>query len=323
MRLLFRSTTTILLALLLLVSGVVYAYASTGRTLEVTVLPGVKFVMNGKQLPAGNNPQPNHLVYNGNVYVPLQIVEEISNKYVFWHSGSSTVYVWDKNVQAPAVSFKEINPEQALPAVRNWAQQFRSIETAQSRTIGQKTYLLVTRGEKPTGGYGVAITRVEDRGHEVLVTVRYIEPSGIVTQALTYPLTLVELPKVDKPIRFVRDNGQALPQLPETAELQPVIAGTANIKLYALKWGTNEVTLTGIAKTAGAKVSYEVRVPWGNVISRGTITAKAGEVWTPFTITVQRSDFENNERLQVNFNRSGGDGSSERLVTSIYRAFSR
>ena len=163
LRLITRSAAAILVATILFASGI--AYASAGRTLEVTFLPGVKFVLDNKRLTAGNdqgmyvegkNRYPNHVMYNGNVYVPLRLVEEAFGKQTSYHAESKTVYLGSH-----LISHKVINPEQAPPAIKNWVQHNRKVETAQSKTLGQKSYLLVTRGEKPTGGYGVDFTRVE------------------------------------------------------------------------------------------------------------------------------------------------------------------
>ena len=326
MKKLLRSATAVLAAVILFTAGI--AYASPGRTLEVTFLPGVKFVLNDKQVAAGNNNgmyvegknrYPNHVVYKGNLYVPLRFVEEITGKSATWNQESKTVHIKDK--VNTAIKFKELNPEQAPWAINNWVKRSTNMEMAQSKTLGNKTYLLITRGEKRTGGYGVSVTKVEDRGSEVLVTVKYTEPTGMVTQALTYPLTLVEIPRVDKPVRFVVEHGQVLPQLPIDVELQPVINGTANIKLYALNWGTKEVVVTGIVNVSGAKVTYEVKNQHGTVVNTGNLTpAKGSEIWSPFAITIPRTDFGGGDRLAIAITRTQNNGSKETLRMSAFQS---
>lgn len=330
MKLFLRSTAIILAALVLFAAGI--AYASPGRTLEVTFLPGVKFVLNGDRQPAGDdqgmyadgkNRYPNHLVYNGNVYVPLRFVEEISNKYVFWHADSKTVFMWDKEQSTPGISFRELDPNRAPNAIKQWVQRYRDTEVAQVKNYGNKTYLLVTRGQKPTGGYGVSITQVENRGDVILATVRYTEPSRIVTPAVTYPLTLVEMPRVDKPVRFVGENGQVIPQLPDP-EPQAPISGSANIKVYSLKANPDKVTLTGVVNVSNASVNYRIKEPWGKVIRAGSLASgRHGETWTPFNLVLSREDFGKNDRLQVTITRNDNDGNSEALQMSVYRSVLR
>lgn len=322
---LLRSTTAVLAAIILFTAGI--AYASPGRTMEVTFLPGVKFVLNGKQVTAGNhhgmyvegqNRYPNHVMYNGTIYVPLRFVEELTGKSATWNQESRTVHINDRVTNT--IKFNELNPEQAPPAINHWVQRSNKMEMAQSRTLGNKTYLLVTRGEKLTGGYGVSVTRVEDRGSEVVVTVRYTEPTGMVTQAITYPLTLVEIPRVDKPVRFVGENGRALPQLPINVELQPVINGTANIKLYALKWGIKDIIVSGIANVSGAKVTYEVRNQHGSIVQSGNLNPVNGsEVWSPFTINIPRADFGGGERVSINITRTLNNGTKETFRMSVFQ----
>lgn len=108
MRLFLRSAALVVAALLLFAAGM--AYAAPGKILEAYFLPGVKFVHNGDRQAVGDaqgmyadgqNRYPNHLVYNGNVYVPLRFFEEVGNKYTFWHADSKTVFIWDRHKPQP------------------------------------------------------------------------------------------------------------------------------------------------------------------------------------------------------------------------------
>ncbi len=66
-------------------------------------------------------------------------------------------------------------------------------------------YLLVTYGEKPTGGYDVEITDITEEEGKLVVTAYFTEPGedDMVTQALTYPYDLAMLDDPGLPVEFV------------------------------------------------------------------------------------------------------------------------
>lgn len=65
-------------------------------------------------------------------------------------------------------------------------------------------YIVVSRGEQPTGGYDVEITSVEDWGDSVHVFYKFKDPADdeLVTQAITFPLEIVKIERTDKTILF-------------------------------------------------------------------------------------------------------------------------
>lgn len=76
--------------------------------------------------------------------------------------------------------------------------EYRGLERALACVVGDKIYVIVTRGEKPTSGYEIAISDMEiekDEGLENLVVhanFKDPEPGGSLSQVLTYPLQIAE-----------------------------------------------------------------------------------------------------------------------------------
>lgn len=76
--------------------------------------------------------------------------------------------------------------------------QYRDLERALACIVDDKVYVLVTRGEKPTSGYEIAVesmTLEEEDGRCNLVVCAQFkdpEPGGTLTQVLTYPLQVAE-----------------------------------------------------------------------------------------------------------------------------------
>lgn len=86
---------------------------------------------------------------------------------------------------------------------------------AEIRGSGEGTYLVVHRGEQPTGGFSVGVSGAEIEGDRVTVrlSLKSPPPDAIVTQSLTYPYEISVLRGVDpegKSFSFVDGSGQTL-----------------------------------------------------------------------------------------------------------------
>jgi hypothetical protein len=65
----------------------------------------------------------------------------------------------------------------------------------QESDLQNATFLILNMGEKNTGGYKIAVEKVEETADKIIVTVKDInpEPGAMVTQAFTYPYTVVKI----------------------------------------------------------------------------------------------------------------------------------
>ena len=76
--------------------------------------------------------------------------------------------------------------------------EYRDLERALACVVEDKIYVLVTRGEKPTSGYEIAIDKMqlesEDGSHNLVVYAIFKdpEPDTSLSQVLTYPLQVAE-----------------------------------------------------------------------------------------------------------------------------------
>ncbi len=104
------------------------------------------------------------------------------------------------------------------------------------RTIDDITYILVTYGEKPTGGYDVDIQQVQESDEEIIVTIAFTQPEEDepVTTALTYPYDLFAMNATDKPIVYEAiGDEQYIPTLLNIDELPPIVAESDGIKIFS------------------------------------------------------------------------------------------
>lgn len=86
--------------------------------------------------------------------------------------------------------------------VQTWYEENYKKEGISSLDIDQYKYVLVSAGEKPTGGYSVEITSIEGKEEKIVVDAKLNVPSKgeMVTEALSYPNVIV---KIDKDNRNV------------------------------------------------------------------------------------------------------------------------
>jgi len=98
------------------------------------------------------------------------------------------------------IAFESYDINQAPPGLRDAAEKNKTRETAGVYEEGGNFWVLLTRGQKPTGGYGVRITGVyldeaEKGPARLRILYEYTDPAPgqFVTQVLSYPMELALL----------------------------------------------------------------------------------------------------------------------------------
>jgi len=102
------------------------------------------------------------------------------------------------------VEYKIIQEIDSPFQVKEWLEINRSKETHTVIEITNKIYIVVTRGEKRTGGYSVGVKNLDMKEKEIHIIFQYEDPSleDIVMQVISYPSIIVEMEKTEKKIVF-------------------------------------------------------------------------------------------------------------------------
>jgi len=106
---------------------------------------------------------------------------------------------------------EEVTLPDELPAeVQSWIDAATDNFGGQTFVHEDILYLLVTYGEKPTGGYVVEITDIAEEEGKLIVTAHFTEPGedDMVTQALTYPYDLAMLDDPSLPVEFIATGAE-------------------------------------------------------------------------------------------------------------------
>ncbi|WP_018130915.1 protease complex subunit PrcB family protein [Effusibacillus pohliae] len=98
--------------------------------------------------------------------------------------------------------FQKVDLATTGPAVQTWVAGQKPIPGVHSAMIEGKTYILVSRGEKPNPGYGIGIRNVIEEPDRLVVQVdlRNPEPGMMYAQVITTPIDVVEIPQTNKPV---------------------------------------------------------------------------------------------------------------------------
>lgn len=112
----------------------------------------------------------------------------------------------DEPEEPEEIALTDELPEEILA----WIDVSKEKFGAQTMVYEEILYTLVTYGEKPTGGFAVEITSIEDKEDKIVVTVDFTEPGkdDMVTQAITYPYDLAMMDDPGLPVEFVATGAE-------------------------------------------------------------------------------------------------------------------
>lgn len=102
------------------------------------------------------------------------------------------------------MSYRVIDETDAPPVIQEWLKTNKQIENFTFVYVEGKSYVVITRGEKKTGGYGIKLDEVNENS-KILIRVEYFdpEPDEIVIQVVTYPYIIIELNYIEKEIILI------------------------------------------------------------------------------------------------------------------------
>ncbi|HAA25259.1 MAG TPA: hypothetical protein DCE11_03955 [Ruminiclostridium sp.] len=138
---------------------------------------------------------------NGSVYIPLRFAVEGLGALVDWDGLNRSVLITTNTgqdiipVEYP-VEYKEVNLMDIPDDLADWVETNRKTQGIRFKVVGNKTYILISAGEKPTGGYSIQLeSATMVAPGSIYVTAQVISPAPdmMVTQVLTYPCILLEI----------------------------------------------------------------------------------------------------------------------------------
>ncbi len=172
--------------------------------------------------------------------------------------------------------------------VDSWLTNMREYEVAGVVEKGDKTYLLVSGGEKPTGGYQVKVKQVQESDEAITVTVDLVSPSGPAAQVISYPNTVHTLNHRlgEKRVEFLWSSNQdPIPQVIGDQPTIPFEVTSNNIKIMSMDMDNQRISARGIARVFEGSLNYEFVDSKDEIVESGVIQTQAGAPdWGSFAL---------------------------------------
>ncbi len=232
------------------------------------------------------------VIIGDRTYVPLRFVSEAL--------GYNVDYQWNGfhsiNITSSIVKPTFYRPhDHNLPNdIKNWVEFSKEVPLVQEREYDGKRYVLITEGEKPSGGYAVEVIDVVETAENLVIKVKLTKPAAedMVTDALTYPYDIIVTENKELPLSFqdVDNESYIFMDLHSIDYIErPIEAASDWIKIFCPKPDEEVVgafQLKGIANVHEGTVSYDLITKTGEVILSGFTTA-AFTVWGYFEEEIQ------------------------------------
>lgn len=223
-----------------------------------------------------------------------------------------------------AAGFSCTSAEEKPAVIKNWVTELQKLDRSplwHKKELGDSLYIYVGWGSKPTGGYQVDITSVEEaNGGELVVHASFNAPASdaVVTQAITRPYDLIATRNTGLPVR-IEKTGNDAPRFILTIrgieEMQRIVAGSESIKLFGPEPGASvspAFEVTGLASVFEATVNYRILSAEGDVILEDFTTAYESMNWGYFSFepdSTSLAAIESEEEIQLEvFNINAKDG---------------
>jgi hypothetical protein len=248
-------------------------YAADRFHIEVS-FPAISYWVDGKEavLTAREEDMPLTINYKGVNYVPVRQMAEVLGKEVGWdHTGNrinlKTVEILD---------YETVSPDDYTPGIEEWINTSLNKKTAQVKVINQDTYILVTLGEKNTGGFEVDITQVKQYFDGITVVIEKNKPDkgDFVTEGLTYPYSLIKLKgNIYGSAKFVETSGEAFPKMEGIKYIPSIMKETEQIMLFEPVVNERTIMLRGAVRTFEGLIAFSILDKDGNTLQYEKIQA--------------------------------------------------
>ncbi|HHY14157.1 MAG TPA: protease complex subunit PrcB family protein [Thermoanaerobacterales bacterium] len=197
-----------------------------------------------------------------------------------------------------------------------WIEYSKEIFIAQTYEYEDDLYVFVSYGEKPTGGYTVEITDIDEKSDALEVVVNFTQPNpdDNVTHAITYPYDMKVVEPTDKEIIFIAEGSESyVPTLLYIDKLEPIVAGKKGIMVFepAPESETGKsINFRGIANTFEGTVNYRIETLVGDELLEGYTTGAMMD-WGYFEENIEIPNDAPSELSLIIFTYSAKDGSVE------------
>lgn len=205
---------------------------------------------------------------------------------VFALPGSQAVPAGAGSGAKDAISYRVLDKE-VPPEVSDFREATKEHPGLYPLTVGDATYLLVSWGQKRTGGYAVSVRGARQDGDVIVIEVALTapKPGDIVTQVITHPHALIALPATEASFAAEFSGAE---WAPKGTEGLPLVSGDVFVNSPPpMSAATSPISVVGAIRASWEKVRVSIE-DGHDVLGSAVVEVKAvGEAWRPFRTKLQ------------------------------------
>lgn len=274
-------------------------YATDLIHIEVK-FPGIEYRYDGKELVfKESEEEPATINYKGVNYVPVRGISEALGKEVVWDAAANRVLIHSTD----NLDYQVLESDEVMPEIKSWLDRSMEHELAQLKTVDQETYILLTLGQKNSGGYEINVEAIKQYHNGVKVDFEILEPEkgDFVTEGVTYPYKLIKLVDTyEGPITFNEKTNNRIPIIEGTDQIPSLYKDSENIILFDPVITEEKIKLQGIVNTFEGLIEFSLVNGSGDELENETIQSHGAKPdWGYFEKEISRATLKQSSNLSV------------------------
>ncbi len=107
-----------------------------------------------------------------------------------------------------AIDFEVVDPYEADSEIGDWYEELKEIKGVHRLDKGDYTYILVSEGEKPSGGYDLEINSATASNDTIKVEAVFTspQPDAMTITIITYPSELIRIKQDTRDVELVMEE---------------------------------------------------------------------------------------------------------------------
>lgn len=299
-----------------LLTGVAYA----SEEIKILYFNPV-FQLDGEVLPSGTHPSliadeasleegqisvPRMIELDGHVYWLMDEAADAMDAEWEWLQDEGTVLLTTRE----EVDYSIMDAASTTEELQQWIAVSLTKELAQMRVIEGDTYILITRGEKSTGGYELGIRSVENAGQKLIVNVDYEDPGkgDIVTESVTYPYSFFKVEGRYTELKVVLSNGSLLPKLTGIGYIPELLVEEEGIMVFSREQSEEGLTIEGATHSFAGAVWFSLQKDEKNVWEGSAAGMAESPNWGNFRTQIPSERISLADKLTISVMSLDGEG---------------
>lgn len=252
---------------------------------------------------------PRMIEIDGHAYWSMDEAADAMDAEWDWQRDEGTVHLTTRE----DVEYTLLDAASASAQLQQWIEVSLSKELAQMRVLEGDTFILVTRGEKNTGGYELGIRSVEKAGPKLVVNVEYENPGkgDIVTESVTYPYALLKVEGRYTDLKVILNDGSLLPELTDIGYIPELLVEEEGIMVFSTEQNEEGLSIEGATNSFAGAVWVSLQDKEKTVWEGSMAGMAEAPDWAHFSTQIPTASLSAADKLTISVMSMNGEGTQE------------